>query len=73
MSMHFTKDQVELFKCLLCGCHFDSRVNVCAGLVHFEAQNFCFLFVPVQVWCTLRFKTCVFLVPVPSACLIDAL
>ena len=34
--------QVELFKSLLCGCHFDSRVNVCAGLVHFEAQNFCF-------------------------------
>ena len=28
----------------------------CAGLVHFEVQNFCF-FVPVQVWCTLKFKT----------------
>ena len=45
----------------------------CAGLVHFEVQNFCFFcpcaglvhfevqnlcfFVPVQVWCTLKFKT----------------
>ena len=31
----------------------------CAGLVHFEVQNFCF-FVPVQVCCTLKFKTFVF-------------
>ena len=30
----------------------------CAGLVNFEVQNSCF-FVPVQVWCTLKFKTCV--------------
>ena len=28
----------------------------CAGFVHFEVQNFCF-FVPVQVCCTLKFKT----------------
>ena len=29
-------------------------------MVHFEVQNFCF-FLPVQVWCRLKFKTCVFL------------
>ena len=40
----------------------------CAGLVHsFFFQNFCF-FVPVQVWCTLKFKTCVFFVPVQAWC-----
>ena len=31
--------------------------------MHFEVQNFCF-FVPVQVWCTLKFQTLIFFVPV---------
>ena len=39
----------------------------CAGLVHFEVQNFCF-FLPVQVWWTLKFKTLFFLVPVQVWC-----
>ena len=32
----------------------------CTGLAHFEVQKFCF-FAPVQVWCTLKFKTLIFL------------
>ena len=35
--------------------------------MHFEVQNSCF-FVPLQVWCTLKFNTCVFFVPVQVWC-----
>ena len=62
------KKQKKNFRGIVASSQVDCKVFVffvfsvcpCACLVHFEVQNFCF-FVPVQVSCTLKFKSLFFL------------